>query len=135
MASDRSSSAEDGEPGDPGDDAGSDYRGCEPAALALAMPLCTLLFEAAATLVCEMLFPILHGSPWSDEIFMKSRLAGDSWLAAGCRVRHCALREVLGKLGMPRACSVRHCPLRGHPFLDRPTPIVTLVRFHWSPLW
>jgi hypothetical protein len=24
--------------------------------------------------------------------------------------------------------------LRGHPFLDCPAPIVTLVRLHWVPL-
>ena len=43
-------------------------------------------------------------------------------------------REVFGKLGMPCPRLFGDGALGGHPFLDCATAIITLVRFHWSPL-
>src|SRR5206468_4209228 len=46
----------------------------------------------------------------------------------------CAGREIFGELGVPGAGRFGDCTLSGHPLLDRPAAIVTLVRFHWPPL-
>jgi len=58
--------------------------------------------------------------------------------AAGGR-RDCAAvseagREVFGKLGMPRPGCFRYSALGSHLLFDHATAIITLVRFHWSPL-
>src|SRR4029079_16561052 len=43
-------------------------------------------------------------------------------------------REILGKLGVPRLGGFGHSALGGHPLFDRAPAIISLVRFHWSPL-
>ena len=47
---------------------------------------------------------------------------------------HRALGEIFGELAMPGAGGFGHCALRGHSLFDRATAIITLVRFHRSPL-
>jgi hypothetical protein len=95
-----------------------------------------LPFGAAPTLFEEKLLPILHGNRGLNEFSVEARLTGDNYLAAGGNggAGACALGEVEGQLGVPDAGGFGHCALRGHAFFDRSTPIITLVRLHWSPL-
>lgn len=107
--------------------------GCERQPEPVAAHFLPLHFEAAAALFGEKLFPILHVDRGLDEFPMEARLTCDGALDAGGAGAG-ALGEILCKLGMPCARGVGHGPLRGHPFLDCPAPIVTLVRLHWVPL-
>ena len=58
----------------------------------------------------------------------------DRGLGAGGGAGAGARREIFGELGVPGAGNFGDCSLSGHPLLDRPAAIVTLVRFHWPPL-
>lgn len=89
-------------------------------------------FGTAAALVDEASFPIVHADAWSDEFLSGARSAGDGGLRdAGAGAR--ALRIIGSKLGVPCPRRFADRALGGHPFLDCTAPIVTLVRFHWSP--
>jgi hypothetical protein len=88
------------------------------------------------TFLDEKMFPIFHAGAWWDEFAVDARLSGDGALGAGglAGARARALGEVLGELGMPHSGGLCNCTPGGHSFLDRATPIITLVRLHWSPL-